>query len=115
MNFKYDKGLILIIIGTLLSTIGGMVIGVPLALIGIYFEYKRSKKNRLLEEKLKKLDELESEISNIESELSIYQDELEIQSCGLYEPRYDFIDAVLYKEKLDEIRKKQKKMYIMKH
>lgn len=111
--------------GTLLSiTIYGICIGVPLAFIGIYFEYKRSKEYRPFEEKFKKLDELESEIftkveilnnikseiSTIKVELSTYQDELEIQSCGLYEPRYDFIDAVLYKEKLDEIRKKQKKM-----
>lgn len=125
MNFKYDKGLILIIVGILMSiTISGMIIGVPLVLIGIYLEYKRSEKNRPFEEKLTKLEEIESEIftkvetldnikseiSTMESELSIYQDELEIQRCGLYEPKYDFITAVLYKEKLDEIRKKQKKM-----
>jgi hypothetical protein len=37
-------------------------------------------------------------------------DELEMQEVGLYRQKYDFINAVLYKEKLDEIRKKQKEL-----
>ena len=37
-------------------------------------------------------------------------DELEMQEVGLYEPKYDFLTAVLFKEKLDEIRKKQKEL-----
>ena len=40
--------------------------------------------------------------------LILVDDELEMQEVGLYEPKYVFVTAVLYKEKLDEIRKKQK-------
>ncbi|UTB32393.1 MAG: hypothetical protein NKF70_13025 [Methanobacterium sp. ERen5] len=31
-----------------------------------------------------------------------------MQEIGLYQPKYDFLTAVLYKEKWDAIRKKQK-------
>ena len=38
MNFKEDKGLILIIIGILCSiTVFGLLIGIPLIIIGTYF------------------------------------------------------------------------------
>lgn len=53
--------------------------------------------------KQERLEELQDEIIQVE-------DEIEIQSYGLYEPRYKFIDAVSYKERLDAVRKEQKLM-----
>lgn len=50
------------------------------------------------------------ELEKIEEELKEARYEIEFQECGLYEPKYKFINAVAYKEQLDEIRKKQKSM-----
>lgn len=64
-----------------------------------------------------KLKEKEIQLANLDNELDekkkgliLADDELEMQEVGLYEPKYDFVTAVLYKEKLDEIRKKQKEL-----
>jgi hypothetical protein len=64
-----------------------------------------------------KLNEKNAQLANMDSELKkkrekfgLIEDEAEMQEIGLYEPRYDFLTAVLYKEKLDEIRKKQKEI-----
>jgi hypothetical protein len=64
-----------------------------------------------------KLKEKEIQLANLDNELEekkkgliLADDELEMQEVGLYRPKYDFINAVLYKEKLDEIRKKQKEL-----
>ncbi len=60
---------------------------------------------------------LNSEISNaqetlktLKDEITVVQDTVEIQSFGLYEPKYDFGTSVEYKNKLDEIRVEQKAM-----
>ena len=71
------------------------------------------------EEMAKELDikfkEKENELANLNNELNekkkgliLVNDTLEMQEVGLYEPKYDFISATLYKEKWDKIRQKQK-------
>ena len=64
-----------------------------------------------------KLKEKETQLANIDNTLKekkkgliFVEDELEMQEIGLYEPKYDFLTAVLFKEKLDEIRNKQKEL-----
>lgn len=84
-----DKGLILVIVGGLLScTIYGVLIGAPLTLIGAYFIYKKFKSSDELsgaiEEQKEKLNNLEQEFSQKEKEaqedlnkkLKVKQDEL---------------------------------------
>lgn len=79
------------------------------------------KYNKLTEEKEKELyytlKEKELEIDSAEKKLKelnkdiVYAEELGyLQEYGLYEPRYDFIDSVSYKERLDKIRQEQKNM-----
>ncbi|WP_298524932.1 DUF4041 domain-containing protein [uncultured Methanobrevibacter sp.] len=57
-----------------------------------------------------RLIHLQNEVSELESQLDNTKEELEMQSYGLYEPRYKFVNSTLYKEKLTEIRKKQKQL-----
>jgi len=64
-----------------------------------------------------KLKDKESQLVNLDNALKekkkgliVVDDELEMQEVGLYKPKYDFVTAVSYKEKLDEIRKKQKEL-----
>ncbi|MFA0832625.1 MAG: DUF4041 domain-containing protein [Methanobacterium formicicum] len=174
MKIRENRGLILIILGILLSmTLYLIFLGIPLIIIGTYFlnkkvnqgqkeldekledkkkelaniDYKlkqmeeekekeidkklRDKKEDLTnidsvfkeiqEEKVKelniKLKEKEIQLNNLDNalkdkkkDLMLADDELEMQEVGLYKPKYDFVTAVLYKEKLDEIRKKQKEL-----
>jgi hypothetical protein len=174
MKLGEHKGLILIIIGILLSmTLYLIFFGIPLIIFGTYYLNKKvnqrekeineklnDKKAELanIDNKLKemekekereiniKLKEKETQLTNIDVELEekakikekeinkrlndkktelakidnglkqgkkrliLVEDELEIQEAGLYEPKYDFLTAVLFKEKLDEIRKKQKEL-----
>jgi hypothetical protein len=63
-----------------------------------------------LKEKGTQLTNLNYELNEKKKGLILVNDELEMQEVGLYEPKYDFVSAVLYKEKLDEIRKKQKEL-----
>ncbi|MCE7700267.1 MAG: DUF4041 domain-containing protein, partial [Methanobacterium paludis] len=65
----------------------------------------------------KRLNDKKTELANIDNTLKqkkkgliLVNDELEMQEVGLYEPKYDFLTAVTYKEKWDEIRKKQKEL-----
>ena len=143
MKLKENIGLILIIIGLLISlTMVGAWIGVPIAAIGTYLLYNKvskqeeqvaeelqTKKDEMdkIDEKLRqmelgkekeleeKLADKEAEINNMDQELKSLQEQLalakeedELQTYGLYEPHYDFENATAYKEKLDELRKKQK-------
>ena len=50
------------------------------------------------------------ELTALEKEITILEDVKNIQSFGLYEPKYEFGTAVEYKVKLDELRTKQKSM-----
>ncbi|KZX16608.1 T5orf172 domain protein [Methanobrevibacter cuticularis] len=201
MNIKEDKGLILIIVGIILTlTIVLFFIGIPLIAIGAYLlnkkvsdqekkldeqliekrnelsnidkkleqmekekeqeinnklkekqnqldnidatleemkEKQQKEINILLEDKKNQLDNIDNTLEKMEQEkqieinnkiklkqvqltnlvndieerkerLGFLDDEAEMQEVGLYEPKYDFITAVAYKEKLDELRKKQK-------
>ena len=143
MELKENIGLILIIIGLLISlTMVGAWIGVPIAAIGTYLLYKKvskqeeqvaeelqAKKDEMdnIDEKLRqmekdkeeelriKLADKEAEINSKDQELKSLQEQLalakeedEMQTYGLYEPHYDFENATAYKEKLDEIKRKQK-------
>ncbi len=57
-----------------------------------------------------RLVSLKKEVSEMESKLDYTRDEIEMQSYGLYEPRYNFVSSTEFKEKLTEIRKKQKQL-----
>ncbi|MBR1749049.1 MAG: DUF4041 domain-containing protein [Bacilli bacterium] len=89
---------------------------------------KEEKINGLDEEYEKKLQEKEKELKTklhdahydlvatqqkykeIKKDLVRAEDDLEMQEYGLYEPRYNFIHATDYKERLDAVRKQQKQM-----
>ena len=49
-------------------------------------------------------------LTELKKQVSILEDELNLQSYGLYEPKYDFGEAALYKTEIDNVRKKQKAM-----
>ena len=56
------------------------------------------------------ISDAQTTLSTLKDEITVVQNTLEIQSFGLYEPKYDFSTSAEYKEKLDEIRKEQKLM-----
>ena len=57
-----------------------------------------------------RLDSVKKKLAELDKELAIARDDTEMLEYGLYEPKYNFTNSVQYKEKLDEIRKKQKEM-----
>lgn len=61
--------------------------------------YKESEYNNLVQ----KINELKIERGDL-------QDDIEMQEYGLYEPKYNFVNATAYKERLDAVRKQQKQM-----
>lgn len=79
-------------------------------------EYKQKQKTK--EETLKSnlqyltnnLDSTRQKYDELKKELNLVEDELEMQEYGLYEPKYNFINATDYKERLDSVRKQQKQM-----
>lgn len=85
-----------------------------LANINYKLQEIEEEKTKEIDEKLK---EKETQLANLDNALKekkkgliLADEELEMQEVGLYKPKYDFVSAVLYKEKLDEIRKKQKEL-----
>ena len=56
------------------------------------------------------LEDIERHISDRKTELVSVDEEILVQEFGLYKPHYDFANALEYKEKLSEIRAKQKAM-----
>ena len=179
MKIKENKGLIISIIGIILTiSIYGMLFGVPLIIIGLYFLNKKShgkdfekkiikkqeeldnldekykKKEKLKKEELNRnIDSIQKELDNLEdkykklkttkeneltsklkdkqnelndilnklkenkkelnilkTEISITEDDLNFQSYGLYKPKYNFINSISYKERLDTVRQEQKQM-----
>ena len=78
------------------------------------YDAKRKKKEESLNNELKRtkndLSKAKEELRNIRKDLVRAEDDLEMQEYGLYEPRYNFIHAVDYKERLDAVRKQQKQM-----
>lgn len=55
-----------------------------------------------------KKTKLENEIMEKKKQAAYLDDELLVQEFGLYQPKFDFANALGYKEALTEIRKKQK-------
>ncbi|MRM89288.1 DUF4041 domain-containing protein [Faecalicatena contorta] len=56
------------------------------------------------------LGKLDMQIDDKKSEIICLDEEILVQEFGLYKPQYDFANALDYKEKLAEIRSKQKTM-----
>ena len=52
----------------------------------------------------------EDTLTELKKQVSTLEDELNLQSYGLYEPKYDFGTSARYKLELDNIRKRQKAM-----
>ncbi|PWB85214.1 DUF4041 domain-containing protein [Methanobrevibacter thaueri] len=71
---------------------------------------KESELDASLASKRKEEMNLKYEIKKLKDELIFTTDEVNLQSFGLYEPKYPFMDSTAYKEKLDDIRKQQKQM-----
>ncbi|MGL9971592.1 DUF4041 domain-containing protein [Enterococcus sp. DIV1420a] len=68
-------------------------------------------KLKLEEEKLNKsLQKKTNEIASFKDELLNIEEQIQMQSYGLYQPRYDFATAIGYREHLDLIRARQKQM-----
>ncbi|WP_170074471.1 DUF4041 domain-containing protein [Paraclostridium dentum] len=61
-------------------------------------------------ETINEIDSLKSNAGNLQKEINLLKDELEINSYGFYEPKYGFENSLGYKNKLEEIRKKQKEL-----
>ena len=78
------------------------------------YSEKLKEKEAELDEKLMykqlRLDSASKEVEELEKELKYVRDEIEFQEHGLYEPKYNFINATAYKERLDAVRKQQKQM-----
>ena len=53
---------------------------------------------------------VEGELASLNRQLSTLEDEVNIQSYGLYQPKYDLGFSTELKNRLDQIRKKQKAM-----
>lgn len=74
MNIKENKGLIISIIGILLTiSIYGIFFGIPLTIIGIYYLNKKAK-GKDIDEKLK---EKQEELDNIDEKLKVLEQEKE--------------------------------------
>lgn len=80
-------------------------------------EQEEKEAKKILDSLNSQQSQINSEISNaqdtlttLKDEITVVQDTAEIQSFGLYEPKYDFGTSAEYKEKLDEIRSEQKSM-----
>ena len=67
-------------------------------------------KNTHKDKLINQIEELKAGYINLKKEHDVYYDDLEMVSYGHYTPRYDFVDAVSYKNKLMEIRDKQKQL-----
>lgn len=71
---------------------------------------KKQELNNKIQFTQDRLNHLKEEMADLEKELVLSRDEIEMQSYGLYEPKYNFINATAYKERLDAVRKQQKQM-----
>ncbi len=56
------------------------------------------------------ISKLDESITQKKSEIIWLDDEILVQDFGLYKPQFDFADSIGYKEKLSEIRIKQKEL-----
>lgn len=55
-------------------------------------------------------DEYAEKIKNVKKELIILEEEILLQNFGLYTPRYNLMNSSSYKNRLEEIRNRQKEM-----
>lgn len=78
------------------------------------YESKRQAKEDYLQKEIEKTESelltAKQNLQNVKKDLVRAEDDLEMQEYGLYEPRYNFIHATDYKERLDAVRKQQKQM-----
>lgn len=81
------------------------------------FQQEQEKTHKIIKELNLRQGNIESEISDAEGKLTalkeditLLEDIVDIQSFGLYQPKYNFGTADEYKERLDNIRAKQKAM-----
>lgn len=61
-------------------------------------------------DKKKEFSDISNELDRIKNEIITFSDEVLVQEFGLYQPRYDFITSDQYKQKIANIRCKQKEM-----
>ncbi len=80
-------------------------------------ENKINESNSILEKNKIKLEEIHNSIlshteilSNLKSNILSVHDDLNMESHGLYVPRYDFATSLVFKDELTNIRNKQKTM-----
>lgn len=73
-------------------------------------EEKKGVLSKEVESLHKEIYKLNSEKNTKVQELIILDEEILMQDFGLYQPKYDFITSEQYKNKLEEIRNKQKEM-----
>ena len=64
---------------------------------------KKIEKNRIIEK-------LDAEIVDRRNQISIYDVDIYVQEYGLYKPTFEFANSDLYKERLKELRDKQKQL-----
>lgn len=57
-----------------------------------------------------KIDKSKKELSTLEEKIVSVSDKVEIESYGLYKPRYDFSNSSTFKARLDAVRNEQKSM-----
>ena len=78
------------------------------------YEKLSKEKEEELDEKIhfKELrhDTLSRQVRDLERQKGDLQDDIAMQEYGLYEPKYNFVNATAYKERLDAVRRQQKQM-----
>ena len=73
-------------------------------------EFTKTKKDKELEKKIVQISNLSDKLDHINKQIIVSEEIIEMESYGLYKPRYDFASSVGYKEKLVSIRNVQKQM-----
>ena len=58
----------------------------------------------------REVQEQTEKLTTLKNEIIETTEEIQMQEFGLYQPKYDFTSSEIYKNKLDEIRKKQKQL-----
>ncbi len=66
--------------------------------------------NNEIDKRKAEISKLDGEITSKKSEIIYLDDEILVQDFGLYKPQFDFANSLGYKEKLSEIRNKQKEL-----
>lgn len=75
-------------------------------------QFKNLMQKQRLEEIISTLEQQKEDISTRiklrQSQLVDLDDEVLVQSFGLYKPKFDFANALVYKDQLDLVRQRQK-------